>query len=298
MGIDLALSEPPADYHPVVLAGRALALGTDRFRTQGRRAQLLGGAAALLGTAAAAALTAAAGDRIFGRLRIGWLGRGAALKPLFAVRMLLHEARSVGFALETGDLDLARERLRSLVSRPTADLGPELVAAAAIESLAENLGDSIVAPCLYFAGFGLAGAAVYRVVNTADSMYGYHSENEWLGKVAAKSDDLLSWLPSRLAATAIVAAAGFRLGPDAAASALSTWRTDGGLTESPNAGRPMAAMAGALGRRLEKREHYVLGGEYAEPSADDVRRAVDLTATAFGIALASIAAAMLITTSR
>lgn len=146
-----------------------------------------------------------------------------------------------------------------------------------------------VAPWLYYAGFCLGGAAVYRVVNTADSMFGYRGDNEWLGKAAARTDDALSWLPSRLAAAAIVAAARLRLGAAAAGRALATWRSYGGTTASPNAGRPMAAMAGALERRLEKRGHYVLGGEFSEPASDDVRRAVDLTATAAGIALATLA---------
>jgi adenosylcobinamide-phosphate synthase len=210
--------------------------------------------------------------------------------------MLVEEARGVGAALDRDDLDLARERLRSLVSRPTKDLTAGLVAAAAIESLAENLGDSIVGPWLYYAGFGLPGAAVYRVVDTADSMYGYRGDKEWLGKAAAKTDDVLSCVPSRLAAAAIVGAARLRLGSAAAASALTSWRADGGKTDSPNAGRPMSAMAGALQRRLEKPGHYVLGGAFPEPTAGDVRRAVDLTVTASGIALAGLAGALVLAT--
>jgi len=290
--LDLAFGEPPASWHPVVLAGRALALGTDRHKRSGQSAQLIGGAAALIATAGAAAVVGAVVDRRAGRSATGLLVRAAALKPLFAVRMLLAEASVVATALEDGDLDGARERLRSLVSRPTGALGPGLVAAAAIESLAENLGDSVVAPWLYYSGFSLPGAAVYRVINTADSMYGYHGENEWLGKAAARTDDILSWLPSRIAAGAIVAAARVRLGPDAATAGVATWRRDARVTESSNAGNPMAVMAGALQRRLEKRDHYVLGAEFAEPDASDLRRAIDLTATAAGLTLAGFTAAL------
>ena len=290
--LDRALGEPPAAFHPVVLIGRALSVGTDRHRGSTKVAQLLGGAVALgcVGTAAVAAAWAV--ERIFDGGALRWLGRGAALKPMFAVRMLLREAESVALALEARDLDLARQRLRSLVSRPAAGMSSALIAAAAIESLAENLGDSVVAPWLYFAGFGLPGAAVYRVVNTADSMYGYRGDTEWLGKAAARSDDLLNWLPSRLAAAAIVGAARLRLGSATAASALDTWQADAGATASPNAGQPMAAMAGALRRRLEKRDHYVLGERFPEPTAADIRRALDLTSTASWIALGAMIAGL------
>ncbi len=255
---------------------------------------MLGGAAALVGVAGLAAVASLTLERRAGRGWIGTLARATAFKPMFAVRMLLGEADAVASALQTGNLDRARARLSSLVSRPTAELTPMLISAAAIESLAENLGDSVVAPWLYHASCGLPGAAVYRVINTADSMYGYRGEKEWLGKTAAKTDDILSWIPSRLAAAAIVGAAMMRMGKAAALSALMTWHTDGGATESPNAGQPMAAMAGALQRRLEKRGHYVLGSRFPEPAADDIRRAIDLTATAAGIACVTLAGILLV----
>lgn len=293
-GIDIAFGEPPARWHPVVLIGRGLAAGTGRHRSRGPLGQLLGGAAALAGIAGLAAVASLTVERGAGRGWLGTLMRAAALKSMFAIRMLLAEADAVATALEIGNLDGARERLSSLVSRPTTMLTPGLVAAAAIESLAENLGDSVVAPWLYYAGFGLPGAAVYRVVNTADSMYGYRGENEWLGRAAAKTDDILSWVPSRLAAGAIVGAAMVRLGKAVALSALATWHRDAGKTASPNAGQPMAAMAGALQRRLEKPGHYVLGGSFPEPAADDIRRAIDLTATAAAIAAASLAGILVV----
>jgi adenosylcobinamide-phosphate synthase len=154
------------------------------------------------------------------------------------------------------------------------------VASAAIESVAENLADSVAAPFLYYVAFGLPGAVVYRVVNTADAMYGYHGDLEWLGKAAARSDDMLSWLPSRMSALALVGAATLLCGPGAGRRALTCWREDGPLTESPNAGRPMAAMAGSLGRRLEKPGHYVLGNGFADPGPADVRTAVELAGIA------------------
>lgn len=295
VGLDLSLGEPPASFHPVVLIGRGLATGTGPHSGHSRRRQLLGGAIALVATAAAASAAGAAVERVARTRLIGLLTRGAALKPLFAVRMLLEEAAAVRSSLEAPDVESARRRLRSLVSRPTRELTPGLVAAAAIESLAENLGDSVIAPWLYYAGLGLPGAAVYRVVNTADSMYGYRDQREWLGKAAAHTDVALNWVPSRLAAAALVGAARLRLGKASARSALETWRADAGSTASPNAGRPMAAMAGALQRRLEKPGYYVLGASFAEPSATDIGRAMDLTATAAAIALLVASGALLLT---
>jgi adenosylcobinamide-phosphate synthase len=119
-------------------------------------------------------------------------------------------------------------------------------------------------------------------------MYGYRGDLEWLGKAAARTDDALNWLPSRVTAAALAMAAAVVLGPAAGRGALACWRSDGGRTASPNAGAPMAAMAGALRRRLEKVGHYVLGAEFPPPRAVDVRRAVHVIQTA--AALAAVAA--------
>jgi adenosylcobinamide-phosphate synthase len=290
--LDLAFGEPPRAWHPVSLAGRALAFGTDRLPGQNPARQLAGGAAVVVATSGLAALVGATVERAFKNGLAGTLIISAALKTLFAFRMLIGEAGMVAKALEEGRIDDARVALRSLVSRPTAELPPALVAAAAIESLAENLSDSVIAPWLLYATFGLPGAAVYRVVNTTDSMYGYRGECEWLGKAAARTDDLLNLVPSRLTAAAIVAAARLRLGKEAAACALATWRKDGGRTASPNAGRPMSAMAGALRRRLEKRGHYVLGAGFPEPTALDLRCGIEVTSAAAVVAFAVLLGAL------
>jgi adenosylcobinamide-phosphate synthase len=207
---------------------------------------------------------------------LGWLvERSAAwplqallLKPAFAGRALLAAAYAVEQELTIGHLAAARARLRALVSRPTSDLRPDLVAAAGIESLAENLVDSWVAPLLAYAAFGLAGAYAYRAANTADAMWGYRDARyEWLGKPAARLDDLLNWLPARLAATLLVLAGSRRQ------SALRVWRRDARRTASPNAGHPMAAAAGQLGVCLTKTDHYVLHAEGQLPQAHDLAAA-------------------------
>ena len=241
VALDLALGEGRHRWHPVALVGRALDLALAPWRTSGPRAQLLGGAGAVAAVAAGSAALAWAVERGASRAGpVGWVGLAVALKPAFALRQLLEEALAVADCLEAGRLEEARRGLRALVSRPVAGLPPELVASAAIESLAENLGDSVAAPLLAFALSGLPGAAVYRVVNTADAMFGYHGELEWLGRAAARADDVLSWLPSRLSALALALVAG----PAAGRRALRLARLDGPSTASPNAGRPMASAPG------------------------------------------------------
>ncbi len=205
-----------------------------------------------------------------------WPAHALALKPAFAGRALLDAGRRVEVALDGSQLVPARAELRSLVSRPTASLDAPLVAAAAIESLAENLVDSWLAPLLAYSLFGLSGAYAYRAINTADAMWGYRTPRyERLGKAAARLDDVLNFIPARLGALMLCCVAGRRW-----QAALQTWRTDGGLTSSPNAGQTMACAAGALGVRLEKPEQYVLNAAAPLPGAESIARARQLVGRA------------------
>lgn len=295
IAIDRAAGDPPTRLHPVGALG-ALARGLEALaprRGDARRAYGLGAALAL-------PLTAALGASLLP----GLLGvrsgpaRTAAdaglLSLACALRTLLERVREVEDALHHGDLDEARALLaRHLVSRDASSLGPDEIAAAAIESLAENLSDSVVAPWLWYAAGGLPAAWAYRAANTLDALWGYRDEPyRELGEAAARADDVLNLAPARLTALAICAAAG---GRGAGARALRQWRLDGGRTESPNAGHPMAAMAGALGVRLGKRGVYTLGEGLREPSCEDVaharRIASDAALLAAGALIAVLAAA-------
>ena len=185
-------------------------------------------------------------------------------------RMLRREVLAVDAALSQS-LGAGRERLGWLVSRDTAALSASEVRESAIESLAENLNDSVVAPIFWFVLFGLPGAAVYRFANTADAMWGYrgvrHGQTwEWAGKWAARADDVLSWLPARLTALLIVAVT-----PGVNFSAL---RAQARLTPSPNSGWPMAAMAMAIGIRLGKPGVYTLNAAGRVPDAADTLRTI------------------------
>ncbi len=279
--LDLAFGELPNALHPVAWLGRLIAWGMERAPRAGHGRQLAYGAGLTLAVVGIGGGGAHALYRIAGRVPGGRLVVGALLvKCSLSVRMLAAEARRVERSLRDGDEAGAREALRSLVSRDTSGLGEALLAAAAIESVAENASDSVVAPLLYHLALGPAGAFAYRAANTLDSMVGYHGRYEYLGKVAARVDDVLNLAPSRLTALLMVGAA-----LPAGLNPRESWRItmrDHDRTESPNAGWPMAAMAGALGRRLEKVDHYALG-EGPLPRAADIDRSIRLLTAALAL---------------
>lgn len=279
--LDLVLGDPPNRWHPVAWQGCLLAWA-GRWAPAREQARFLYGAGAVLIGAGLSALAAEVITRLARRLPswAGLLVESAALKLGMAVRGLDRAAAQVEMALRCGDLPAARHWLGwHLVSRPTTDLSAEEVAAAAIESVAENLTDGWMAPlCMWRIG-GLPALWAYRFVQTADSMWGYHdSIHEWLGKPAARLDDALNWLPARLAAGLIAVAAALH-----GHNARRAWRVrsaEARKTASPNAGQTMATMAGALGVTLSKRGHYMLRGGDAPITPDMLRRARRIVLTA------------------
>jgi adenosylcobinamide-phosphate synthase len=197
--LDLALGDPPNRLHPVAWMGRGIAIGRRALCHGGRARLFVGGAFVTLLIAAAAALAGAAVEGLAAALGAARpLVEGTALWLLLSLRRLIEAARAVAVPLAAGDLEAARELVAlHLVSRPTAMLGPDEVASAAVESLAENLTDALVAPVCFYLAFGLAGAAAYRAINTADAMIGYRDGAlEWFGKLAARLDDWPRWASS------------------------------------------------------------------------------------------------------
>jgi adenosylcobinamide-phosphate synthase len=276
--IDSLWGDPPNEYHPVAWMGSGIAVARKRAPETDPRRQLgYGGLIAFSGLGLAAGLgwLVARLARLFPK-PLNWLAEAAALKLMLSVGGLTRAATEIRSALEAGDLPEAR-RLTSwhLVSRDTSELSASQVAAAAVESVAENTSDSIVAPLFYYTLLGLPGAFAYRFANTADAMLGYHdAEREWLGKIPARLDDLLNLLPARLTALLFIFATWLNGGDTARAWAI--WRRDRGKTESPNAGHPMSAGAGTLGVELEKIGHYKLGQGQRPPKAGDIGQAVRL----------------------
>lgn len=289
---DLVLGEPPARAHPVVWIGDVARLLERRAPARGRAAPLFYGAAIATGPPLAYAAATRLASRWLDRWPlVGLILSVPLLKSTFAIRELRRAGEGVRAPLAAGDLDAARAGLRSLVSREPAALDASLVAAAAVESLAENLSDAVVAPLSYWALYGLPGAVAYRAVNTLDAMIGYRGRYEWLGKAAARLDDLLNLVPARLTALLLVAATALT-GGDVRRAVATVWR-DARLTASPNAGWPMATMAGALGVELEKVGQYRLGAGGARADAATIARADRLvtiaalgaTALAFAVRL-------------
>jgi adenosylcobinamide-phosphate synthase len=258
--LDRAFGDPPDRFHPVAWMGRTIVVGRDWALRGGSVGQLWRGAlvALIIPTASASLAYAALGE--IGR----WpsavvIATGFLLKPMFAVRGLRDAAYVVRDALDRNDLEAARRGLGSLCSRQAKALDRQELIAATIESVAENTSDSIVAPLFFFACFGLPGAVFYRAVNTLDAMIGYHGRYEYAGKAAARFDDLLNLLPARL--TSLLLLGGGLLAGANVRRGVSILVRDGRRTESPNAGGPMATMAGLLGVRLVKEGAYVLGDE-------------------------------------
>ena len=271
--IDHYLGEPRARWHPVVWMGNYLSWAGKRLAPNPSpvvrdlksfwlaAAYWFGGAALFLIVACAVQWAV---------FQLPWylaaLLLGLALKPKLSWAMLRSEVQAVEAALAESP-EAGRQRLSFLVSRDTTHLTESEVRESAIESLAENLNDSVLAPIFWFVLFGLPGAALYRFANTADAMWGYRGLRngvnwEWAGKWAAWADDVLSWLPARITALLL---------------ALVTWsvdpkalRVEARKTPSPNSGWPMAAMALALRIRLQKPGVYALNATGGPPESKDV----------------------------
>jgi adenosylcobinamide-phosphate synthase len=269
VALDAVVGEPPNAVHPVAWMGGVAAPFARRALRLGPHGQLLAGGVLALVLPAVFALVSAIllrTARVWTPLAV--LAAIALLKPTFALRALGLAAQRVRDSLAAGELEQARRDLGCLCSRDASTLDPSLVIASTVESLAENASDSFVAPLFYYTLFGLPGAVFYRAVNTLDAMIGYRGRYEHLGKAAARLDDVLNFVPARLTALALLLVA-----PAFGASSRRGWRVvrrDGGRTESPNAGRPMAAMAGLLGVELEKPGHYRLGDRMHDLSTQTI----------------------------
>lgn len=318
MLIELCLGYPErllgAIGHPVTWIGHLIgALDRSLNReTIGRKERRAAGVVAvliLLGVVAAIAFSV---QHALLRLPFGILAVGLLASTLVAQRSLhRHVAdvasaleKDVASALEKDNVAFGRDTVSHIVGRDTAGLDAAGIARAAIESLAENFSDAIVAPVIWMVIGGLPGAALYKAINTADSMIGHRTPRHTaFGWAAARLDDLVNLPASRLSALLLVVAASLSNG----ASAAAAWRAvrrDAGHHRSPNAGYPEAAMAGALGLSLAGPRAYagvlvkdaMMGDGGRDANAADIRRALALyrTADAILIALLAVAAVLLI----
>jgi adenosylcobinamide-phosphate synthase len=230
-------------------------------------------------------------------LPFGLIGVGFLASTLIAQRSLHEHVAGVADALEKAGVEGGRQAVSHIVGRDTEALDEAGIARAAIESLAENFSDGVVAPVLWMLIAGLPGAAVYKAINTADSMIGHRtSRYQAFGWAAARVDDLVNLPASRLSALLIIAAAAVTK----EASASAAWRAvrrDARHHRSPNAGYPEAAMAGALGVALAGPRNYggvqvddaSMGNGRRAADADDIRTALGLYRRADGIMIALVA---------
>jgi adenosylcobinamide-phosphate synthase len=265
LALDRLVPEPPGPVHPVVLFGLVMTGLERRLHRDAKGAGLVHAATGLaLG------------------LGLGGLVRSTALATSSAVagRALAGAAGDVGRSLEEGDAARARELLPALVGRDPAGLGPDEIARAVVESVAENTVDAVVAPAFWGAVAGAPGALGYRAANTLDSMVGHRSAHYLnYGWASARLDDALAWLPARLTA-ALVAL----VRPRAARAVWTAVRQQAPAHPSPNAGVAEAAFAAALGVRLggenrygERVERRVALGTGRPPAAADIAASVRLS---------------------
>lgn len=278
---DAVFGEPPEAVHPIVLLGCAVSAFEERaFTLKGARQRRFAGLLLAVTLPAISFALARMAIRLASP-RLRWPFEIVLLSSALSMRGLARSALAVERELEGGDLLTARVRVGELVGRDTAHLSPHEVVRAAIESVAENTSDGVVAPMFYGLLWGAPGALAYKAVNTLDSMIGHtHPPYEDLGWASARLDDFANLLPARL--TALFAAA-VSDSVGSAATILIIARRYGPLAKSPNAGWAEAAFAGALGLKLGGSNSYsgVLRpgptlGEGRPPEAADIRRAVSL----------------------
>lgn len=250
--LDWYFGEPDALWsrlpHPIVLFGKAVSFVDKRFNDEEDtpQAQYKKGAISISALLVISLIGAFLLQWLIGFLWVfGFFVELFIVFVLLAQKSLSDHVEAVANELREDGLQGGRKAVGMIVGRDPSSLDKSGVSRAAIESLAENFSDGVVAPAFWYAVFGLPGIVVYKMINTADSMIAYRNEKYlWFGRVAAQIDDLANWLPARLSAILIALGAGMLKGLEALRYALIVALRDAGLHRSPNAGWPEAAMAG------------------------------------------------------
>jgi adenosylcobinamide-phosphate synthase len=281
LALDLAFGDPKNKYHPTAWIGKVIARLVPIAKSPNPTAEKIGGVLVTLAVTGLVAVLLV----WFGLLSQNMTGTisviivivvgSVLLKTTIAIRGLQRHGQQVMESLSNGNLEEARDRLSMLVKRNTKGLDRNHIVSGVLESTSENIVDGVTGPMFYFGLFGLVGAFVYRAINTIDSMVGYKTSMfgnvGWFG---ANCDKVLNYVPARLTGYIMILSA-VLVGADWKNS-LETLRRDGKKTSSPNAGYPMAAMAGALRTRFEKVDHYVLGDGTADLDMGHFRSAIAL----------------------
>ena len=265
LGLDFVFGDPKNKYHPTVWIGTLIAKLTPLAKNQNAYIEKFGGIFVVIIPVGVVVTLLLILDTGISLLTTDWITVVVSilvgvilLKSTIAIRGMERYAQDVIDSLQQDDLDSAREKLSMIVKRNTKNLDKNHVISGVLESISENTVDGITGPLFYYALFGLPGAFVYRIINTTDSMTGYKTDIfKNVGWFGATCDTILNHIPSRLTGLIMIISS---------AILQNNWKEsykimirDGKKTESPNAGYPMAALAGALETKFEKINHYKLG---------------------------------------
>ena len=280
--LDLTFGDPKNRYHPTAWIGNLIGIITTRMKNENYILEKFGGIFIVLIPVCISVIVLSSLNFSIDLISIESLSilisiiSGIVLfKMTIAIKGMEKHALAVLDSIQKNNLDQARTNLSMIVKRNTKNLDKNHILSGTLESLSENIVDGITGPMFYFAIFGLPGAFVYRIINTVDSMVGYKTQMfKNLGWFGANCDNILNYIPSRLTGLTIVLGS-MLLGHDWK-NCYEIFKRDGKKTDSPNAGYPMAAFAGALGTKFEKLEHYSLGTGENEITSKKVKDAITL----------------------
>ena len=280
--LDFAVGDPRNKFHPTAWLGSLIAKLTPHTKNSSENLEKLGGIFIIFissGIVVSLIIFLDIGIKLitvnYIYIIISVIVGGVLLKTTIAIKGMEKHALAVVTALEQNNISSARDNLSMIVKRNTKNLDKNHVFSGVLESISENTVDGITGPLFYFALFGLPGAFVYRVINTADSMIGYKTDIfKNVGWFGANCDKILNYIPSRLTGFIMILSA---------MVLRNNWRKsyeimirDGRKTKSPNAGYPMAAIAGALEAKFEKIDHYSLGDGNISFTKDHVKSAISI----------------------
>jgi len=280
--LDFLIGDPKTKYHPTAWIGKLIAVLVPFTRNNSPKKELFGGILIVFAVVAIVSTLLVALDFGISLLTIDIVSLVVSiavgsilLKTTIAIRGMQKHALAVVDALEKDDLDSARNHLSMIVKRNTKHLDKNHISSAVLESVSENTVDGITGPLFYYAIFGLPGAFVYRAINTIDSMVGYKTSLfRNIGWFGANCDTILNYIPSRLTGLVMILSA-LILGYNWKES-FYILKRDGKKLESPNAGFPIAALAGALGTKLEKINYYAVGDGNIEFTKSHIISAIRL----------------------
>ncbi len=280
--LDFLVGDPKTKYHPTAWIGKLIASLVPFTKSDSVRKELIGGillVSVIVVTVCTVLVVLDIGISLLTidivSLIVSIAVGSILLKTTIAIRGMQKHALAVVDAVEKGDLGSARNHLSMIVKRDTKNLDKNHILSGVLESVSENTVDGITGPLFYYAIFGLPGAFVYRAINTVDSMIGYKTTLfKNVGWFGAKCDTVLNYAPSRLTGLVMILGA-LILGYNWRES-LYIMRRDSRKLDSPNAGFPMAALAGALGTRLEKMDYYTIGNGSIEFTKSHIISAVTL----------------------